>query len=266
MEDLKRMSGDYVKTTYENGVMLITIDRQDKLNALNSEVLKQLQSAFDDARQDDNVRCVVITGAGEKAFVAGADIAEIRSLDSTGVADILNTGHTLMNSIEQLGKPVIAAVNGYALGGGCELALACHLRIAANSALLGLPEVQLGLMPGYGGSQRLSRLTGNGRALEMMLTGKPVSAEQARDYGIVNQVTEPGELMAVTLKLASRLAASAPCAMRSIMDAVQKGTDTSLQNGLDIEAALFAGLFDTEDMREGTAAFLEKRKPEFKGR
>lgn len=259
------MSGKYVQTTLESGVMIITIDRREKLNALNSKVLEQMQSAIDTAGKADDVRCVVITGAGGKAFVAGADIAEIRALDAKGVSAIVETGHKLMNSIEQLGKPVIAAVNGYALGGGCELALACHLRMASSSALLGLPEVQLGLMPGYGGSQRLSRLTGNGRALEMMLTGKPVTAEQAKEYGMVNQVTEPDELMATTLKLASRLANSAPCAMRSIMEAVQTGTGTSLENGLKIEAKLFEGLFETEDMREGTSAFLEKRKPEFEG-
>jgi enoyl-CoA hydratase len=260
------MNDQFVRTATDGGVMHITIDRQDKLNALNRQVLTQLNSAFETASRSAETRCVVLTGAGSKAFVAGADIAEIRSLDAQGADSIVQQGHELMNLVENLGKPVIAAVNGYALGGGCELALACNLRIAASSARMGLPEIHLGLMPGYGGTQRLTRLIGRGRALEMMLTGKPVGAELALQYGLVNAVTEPEELETVVGKLAGKLARSAPLAMKGILQAVQNGADLGLPAGLDLEAQLFAGLFETGDMREGTAAFLEKRKPEFKGR
>jgi enoyl-CoA hydratase len=253
-----------VQTSSEQSVLSITIDRQDKLNALNSAVLSQLHSAFDLAT-DNDIRCVVLTGAGAKAFVAGADIAEIRSMDDEGLARNVELGNSLMNKIEGLGKPVIAAVNGFALGGGCELALACHIRIAADNALLGLPEVSLGLMPGYGGTQRLSRLIGKGRALDMMLTGKPVNAQQAMAYGLVSRVVDPEELMTEVNKLAGKLAKAAPCAMKSILEAVLTGSEATLADGLALEAELFTGLFETEDMREGTAAFLEKRKPEFKG-
>ena len=259
------MTDTFVQTSVSDGVMTITIDRPEKLNALNQVVLAQLRSAIEVAADLDEVRSVVITGAGPKAFVAGADIDELRSWDAKLWPGFIRQGHELMDSIENLGKPVIAAINGFALGGGCELALACHIRIASSSALLGLPEVQLGLMPGYGGTQRLSRLIGRGRALEMMLSGKPLNAEQARDCGLVNQVVEPEELMAAAGKLAAKLARSAPCAMKSILEAVLDGAETSQVKGLELEAELFAGLLDTQDMREGTAAFLEKRKPEFKG-
>ena len=259
------MTDQFVITASDAGIMHITIDRQDKLNALNKQVLAQLLNAFESAAHDPGVRCVVLTGAGSRAFVAGADIAEIRSLDHDGVKQLVQQGHGLMTLIENLGKPVIASVNGFALGGGCELALACSLRIASSSALLGLPEVQLGLMPGYGGTQRLTRLIGRGRALEMMLTGKPVAADQAMQWGLVNAVAEPEELENLVNKLAEKLARSAPCAMRGILEAAGGGADLALPEALEFEAEKFTGLFETEDMREGTAAFLEKRKQGFKG-
>jgi enoyl-CoA hydratase len=259
------MTDNYVSTKESDGVLHITIDRQEKLNALNINVLTQLQDAFSKAAANKGINCVILTGAGHKAFVAGADIAEIQSLDEDGLSRIIALGNGLMLAIENLGKPVIAAINGYALGGGCELALACHLRIASSTALLGLPEVQLGLMPGYGGSQRLGRLVGQGRALGMILSGKPISASEAQAIGLVNQVVEPDDLMSVAGKLAARLASSAPCAMKNIMTAVLKGFDGSLEEGIRLENKLFAELFETSDMREGTSAFLEKRKPEFKG-
>jgi enoyl-CoA hydratase len=259
------MSNSYLISNLADGVLNITIDRQEKLNALNIDVLTQLQSEVTAARDNQDVRCVVISGAGQKAFVAGADIAEIRNLDKEGLQRIIKLGNGLMSSIEDLGKPVIAAVNGYALGGGCELALACHIRIASSTALLGLPEVQLGLMPGYGGSQRLGRLVGQGRALEIILSGKPVSAAVAKEIGLVTKVVEADDLMNEVNKLAAKLAKSAPCAMKNIITATIKGADGSLADGLELENRLFAGLFETEDMREGTSAFLEKRKPEFKG-
>jgi len=259
------MNSQFVHSVVEDGVSQITIDRQDKLNALNKQVIAELENAFQAAKQSQKVRCIVLTGAGQKAFVAGADIVELRSLDKEGVRQTVKQGHELMNLVENLGKPVIAAVNGFALGGGCELALACHLRIASGNAQLGLPEIHLGLMPGYGGTQRLSRLIGHGRALEMILGGKPVSAEKALQLGLVNALTEPEELAGAAAKHAATLARSAPCAMKSILKAVNEGGNLALTDGLDLEATLFEGLFDTDDMREGTAAFLEKRKPAFKG-
>ena len=260
------MTDTFVRTGADNGVLNITIDRQEKLNALNFDVLSQLHSALETEARQQEIRCVVITGAGTRAFVAGADIAEIRDLDDEGLRKIINLGNGVMSRIENLGKPVIAAINGYALGGGCELALACHIRIASNTAQFGLPEVRLGLMPGYGGTQRLSRLIGHGKSLELMLTGKPISAEQAIDCGLVNKVVEPEDLLSVSGKLAATLAGAAPIAMKSILAAVLDGADTSLADGVELENKLFSGLFETADMREGTAAFLEKRKPRFKGR
>lgn len=260
------MNNTFVVTAAEGGVMQITVDRQEKLNALNRQVMAQLHEAFERAAEDESVRCVTLTGAGDRAFVAGADISEFLPLDGQGAESLIRQGHALMALIESLGKPVIAAINGYALGGGCELALACTLRIASSTAQIGLPEVSLGLMPGYGGTQRLSRLIGAGRALEMMLTGKPVDATKALQSGLVNAVVEPGELGETVRGMAARLARSAPIAMKGIMEAVRRGIDLPLDDALKLEATGFAGLFDTHDMREGTAAFIEKRKPEFTGR
>ncbi len=260
------MNQAFVHTRSEGAIHHITVDRQDKLNALNRAVLTELAAAFDAARNDDDIRVVVFTGAGPRAFIAGADIAEIRQLDHAGGERMARQGHDLALAIQNLGKPVIAAVNGYALGGGCELALACSVRIASHNALLGLPEIKLGLMPGFGGSQRLARLVGRGLAMEMMLTGEPVDADRALELGLVNQVVEPEALAEAASALAGNLARSAPHAMRGILNAVNHGADLPLADGLHLEVGLFADLFDTEDMREGTAAFLEKRKPEFKGR
>jgi len=260
------MNSTFVLNTIDDGVMHITVDRQDKLNAVNRIVLGELNAAFEAAGRNPDVACIVLTGAGNRAFVAGADIGEIRSLDEDGVREIVQLGHDLMALIENLGKPVIAAINGFALGAGCELTLACTLRIAASTAQIGLPEIHLGLMPGYGGTQRLCRLIGRSRALEMMLTGKPVRAEQAMDWGLVHALAEPEDLMDEVNKFAAKLAGSAPCAMRGILEAVHHGADLELTRAMAIEAEQFISLFDTEDMREGTSAFLEKRKPAFKGR
>jgi len=259
------MSEPYVLNRLENGVLHLTINREDKLNALNRDVLAQLREAFDEAAHTPEVRCVVLSGAGQRAFAAGADIAEIRALAQEEVQPFAQHGHHLMSEIEGLGKPVIAAINGYALGGGCELALACTLRIAATTAQIGLPEVSLGLIPGYGGTQRLSRLLGPGRALHMMLTGRPIPAAQALEWGLLTEVTEPDQLLAAAGKLAGQLAASAPLAMQAIMAAVHQGADLGLARGLDLEQQYFARVCESADMREGTQAFLEKRKPAFKG-
>lgn len=259
------MSDSPVLSRLEDGVLHLTINREDKLNALNRAVLEALRDAFEDAAHRSDTRCVVLTGAGQRAFAAGADIGEIRALAEDEVAAFVDFGHELMNGIENLGKPVIAAINGYALGGGCELALACTLRVAASTAQIGLPEVGLGLIPGYGGTQRLSRLAGRGRALHLMLTGKPIKAEQALQWGILNQVVEPDELGQAAGALAAQLATSAPLAMKAIMAAVHQGADLAMARSLDLEKQYFARVCASADMREGTRAFLEKRKPEFKG-
>jgi len=259
------MSERFVNRRHADGVAWITIDRTAKLNALNASVIEGLEEAFAAASDDPEVRVVVLTGAGDKAFVAGADIGELQGLDSASAAALSRRGHGLMNRIENLGKPVIAALNGYALGGGCELALACTVRVASSRAMLGLPEAKLGLMPGYGGTQRLARLAGSGRALFMMLTGEPVTAQQALEYGLVSWVVEPQELEARVAELAGRLAAGAPLAMQAIMHAVNRGADLPLAEGLELETGTFAGICESRDAREGTSAFLEKRKPDFRG-
>lgn len=247
-------------------IMRITIDRPNSLNALNAKTLEELGGVLDQAASDNEVRVLIITGAGDKAFVAGADITEIQAVDENSVAPFVQRGHDTMMKIQNLGKPVIAAINGYALGGGCELALACTLRIGSENALLGLPEISLGIIPGFGGTQRLARITGIGRGLEMMLSGKPINAEKALDWGLLNQVVPQEQLLETAEQLAAQLARSAPIAMRAILNAVHQGVDLPLEDGLAIEKDAFVKICGTEDMREGTSAFLEKRKASFKGR
>lgn len=259
------MKPSNIQVDTDQRIMRITIDRPKSLNALNTRTIEELGQAIDQAAGHDEIRVVVITGAGDKAFVAGADIAEIQSLDEDGIRAFGDLGHATMNKIQHLGKPVIAAVNGYALGGGCELALACTLRIASDNALVGLPEITLGIIPGFGGTQRLTRITGSGRSLEMMLTGKPINAQKALDWGLFNLVVGQQELESATHKLAAHLAKSAPRAMRSIIDAVNRGEDLPLEDGLAIEKDQFVSICRTQDMREGTTAFLEKRKAVFRG-
>lgn len=247
-------------------VRTITVNRPDKLNALNRQTLVELQQAMSEAHGDEAVRVVVITGAGEKAFVAGADISEIRRQSAVEARAFSAMGQNLMTLIQNFDKPVIAAINGFALGGGMELALGCHLRFASGNARLGLPEINLGIMPGFGGTQRLLRLVGTTRALEMALTGQPIDAERAREFGIVNRVVEQGELESSVGELAAQLAKAAPEAVRGILQAVNQGADADMNTGLALETARFALCCATEDMQEGTGAFLEKRTPEFKGR
>lgn len=247
-------------------VRRIVIDRPERLNALNAETLDALLATFEAAESDPNVRVVVLTGSGPKAFVAGADIAEMSGLSPTQARDFSLRGTRMMRRMETMPKPVIAMINGFALGGGLELAMACHLRIAADTAKVGQPEINLGLIPGFGGTQRLLRLAGRAATLELCLLGAPIDAARAHALGIVNRVVPAADLEAETMKLAGQLAASAPLALRGMLDCINVGGECGLEEGLEYESAQFGLIFSTEDMREGTQAFLQRRKPGFTGR
>jgi enoyl-CoA hydratase len=247
-------------------VRTVTVNRPDKLNALNRATLEALDTAFSEAAADPAVRVVVLTGAGPKAFVAGADIAEMNGLSAVQGRDFSLLGQGLMRRIERMPKPVIGRINGFALGGGLELAMACHLRVAAETAKVGQPEVNLGLMPGFGGSQRLLRLCGRAAALELCLLGTPITATRAAQLGIINEVVPAAELDARVQTLASQLASAAPLALRGILDAIHIGGECPLGEGLEYESAQFGLMFATEDMREGTSAFLARRPPVFQNR
>jgi enoyl-CoA hydratase len=260
------MAFDNLLLDREGAVALVTINRPKVLNALNTQTLDELRRAVLDLRRDDSVRVVILTGAGEKSFVAGADINELATQTPTSGREHALGGQHVFDLIENLGKPVIAAINGYALGGGCELAMACTLRVAADTARLGQPEINLGLIPGYAGTQRLARLVGKGKAMEIILTGAPIAAAEAERIGLVNRVVPASELMQAARTLAAELARQAPVAMRYILDAINHGLEMPFAQGRDFEATLFGLVAATEDMREGTRAFLEKRKAEFKGR
>jgi enoyl-CoA hydratase len=260
------MTPTHLLVTRNEAVATITINRPDRLNALNAATIDELRAAVLEMRQDESVRTVIITGAGEKAFVAGADIAELSQQSPLGARITAQRGQHVFDLVETLGKPVIAAINGFALGGGCELAMACTLRVAADTARLGQPEINLGLIPGYGGTQRLSRLVGRGRALELLLRGHQIDAAEALRIGLVDRVVPGAELMAAALALAMELAAKAPVAARAILEAVHKGLQMPFAEGQAYEATLFGLVATTEDMQEGTRAFLEKRRPAFKGR
>ncbi|MEZ0470470.1 enoyl-CoA hydratase/isomerase family protein [Luteimonas salinilitoris] len=249
-----------------DAVRVVTVNRPDKLNALNAATLDALHDAFEAIAAEPAVRVAVLTGAGPKAFVAGADIAEMSGLSAVEGRDFSQRGQRTMRRIETLPKPVIAMVNGFALGGGLELAMACHLRIAADSARLGQPEVNLGLIPGFGGTQRLLRLAGRAAALELCLLGAPIDAARAHQLGLVNRVVAAAALEAETMKLAAQLATAAPLALRGILDCINSGGECGIEEGLAYETAQFGLAFSTEDMREGTAAFLEKRRPSFRNR
>jgi len=247
-------------------VRTVTVNRPDKLNALNRATLEALDTAFSEAAADPAVRVVVLTGAGPKAFVAGADIAEMNGLSAVQGRDFSLLGQGLMRRIERMPKPVIGKINGFALGGGLELAMACHLRVAAETAKVGQPEVNLGLIPGFGGSQRLLRLCGRAAALELCLLGTPITAARAAQLGIVNEVVPAAELDARVQTIASQLASAAPLALRGILDAIHIGGECPLGEGLEYESAQFGLMFATEDMREGTNAFLARRPPVFQNR
>lgn len=260
------MTASPLHTADRDGVRTVTIDRPDRLNALDADTLDALHDAFEEIARDPGVRVAVLTGAGPKAFVAGADIAQMTGLSAVEGRDFSLRGQRTMRRIETLPKPVVAMINGYALGGGLELAMACHLRIAADTAKLGQPEINLGLIPGFGGTQRLLRLAGRGAALELCLTGAPIDAERAYRLGIVNRVVPAAELEAETARLADQLANAAPLALRGILDCVNAGGECGIGEGLEFESTQFGLIFSTQDMREGTRAFLEKRKPVFGNR
>jgi enoyl-CoA hydratase len=250
----------------DDAVLIVTFNRPAVLNALNAQTLDEFAAVIDDVRRDDGVRVVVITGAGEKSFIAGADINELAVQTPVAGREHARKGQALFDRVERLGKPVIAAVNGFALGGGCELAMACTMRLASDTAKFGQPEINLGLLPGYAGSQRLPRLVGRGRALELLLTGAMISADEAFRIGLVNRVVPAAKLMEEARTIARTIATKPPVAVRYILEAVASGLDMSFADAQDYEATLFGLVATTEDMREGTRAFLEKRKPTFHGR
>ncbi len=247
-------------------VAIVTINRPEKLNALNDATINELREVFTAIKNDEEIFSVVLTGAGEKAFVAGADIKELNSMNVVNGENMSVKGQNVFNLIENLGKPVIAAVNGYALGGGCELAMACHIRLASEKAMFGQPEVNLGIIPGYGGTQRLARLINPGRALEYILTGDMINADEAYRIGLVNHVYAADELMNEAIKLAEKIASKGQIAIRMALKAVLATKEMSQNEGQKYEAGLFAVCIGSEDFKEGTTAFLEKRKPEFKNK
>jgi enoyl-CoA hydratase len=259
------MSDDLLQITDHDAVRVIAVNRPDKLNALNAATLDALHAAFDAAADDPRVRVVVLTGTGPKAFVAGADIAEMSGLTPVQARAFSLRGTRMMRRVERMPKPVIAMLNGFALGGGLELAMCCHLRIASDTAKIGQPEINLGLIPGFGGTQRLLRLCGRAATLELCMTGAAVDAQRALQLGIVNRVVPAADLEAETMKLATQLASAAPQALRGMIDCVNVGSECGLEEGLEYESAQFGLVFSTQDMREGTRAFLEKRKPQFSG-
>ncbi|NWG28192.1 MAG: enoyl-CoA hydratase/isomerase family protein [Ignavibacteriaceae bacterium] len=248
----------------KNHTALVTINRPDKLNALNGQTIDELEDVFKFIKNNNEIFVVVITGSGEKAFVAGADIAELNKLDVISAKEFSEKGNRIFREIETLGKPVIAAVNGFALGGGCELALSCHIRTASENAKFGQPEVNLGIIPGYGGTQRLARAVNSARALEIILTGDLISADEAFRIGLVNRIFPQTELLNKTLELAEKISSKGQQAIRLALKAVKATDNISLTEGLNYEASLFALICGTEDFKEGTKAFLEKRKPDFK--
>src|SRR6202522_3280088 len=250
----------------KNAIAYVTVNRPKVLNALNMATMEELRAVFHDVKNDPGTRVVIMTGAGEKAFIAGADIGELAKHDAVSGKEYTHRGQSVLNLIENLGKPVIACINGFALGGGCEIAMACTMRLASENAKLGQPEVKLGIIPGYGGTQRLPRLVGKGLAMQMVLTGEMITAQEAHRIGLVNEVTSATELIPRAEVIAAKIIANAPLAVQYTLEAVNKGMEMPLANGLFLETALFGVCCATEDKKEGTAAFLEKRAAAFKGK
>ncbi len=255
-----------VLTEVQDRIAVVTINRPDKLNALNRAVIGSLANILRNFGSDPAVGVVILTGAGEKAFVAGADIAEMAGLTPEAARAFAREGQEIGELMDSIGKPVIAAVNGFALGGGCELAMCCHMRVASPKARFGQPEVQLGLIPGFGGTQRLTRLVGEGRALEMVTSGRMVDAETALAWGLVNRIASERSVLDEAKALASEILQKSPIAVRFAIEAIRTGAQMPLEEALQFEAALFGLVFSTDDMREGTSAFVEKRPPKFTGR
>jgi enoyl-CoA hydratase len=260
------MSFENILLEKKNSVGYVTVNRPKVLNALNMATMEELRAAFTDIKSDAAIRVAILTGAGEKAFVAGADINELARQEAVSAKEYTHRGQSVLDLIENLGKPVIACINGFALGGGCELALACTMRLASENAKLGQPEVKLGMLPGYGGTQRLPRLVGTGLAMQMVLAGEMITAQEALRIGLVNEVTTAAELIPRAEAIAAKISANAPLAVQYAMEAVSKGMEMTLAEGLFLEAALFAVCCASEDKKEGTTAFLEKRPAVFKGR
>jgi enoyl-CoA hydratase len=267
-EDAEKKMMAYENILYEkkDGIAYITFNRPKVLNALNRKTVEELQGALLDARGDESVRVLILTGTGEKSFVAGADISELAVQTPVNGKEFSLYGQSVFHLLETMGKPSICAISGFALGGGCELALSCTIRIASNTAKLGQPEVKLGILPGYGGTQRLARLCGKGAAHELCLTGEMITAEEALRIGLVNHVYQPAELIPAAEAMARKIIANGPLAVKFTMEAIERGTEAPLEEGLFLEATLFGVACATEDMREGTKAFLEKRSPQFKGK
>jgi enoyl-CoA hydratase len=260
------MSFDNLLLERDGAVAVLSINRPRVLNALNTQTISELREAVLELKGDAAVRAVILTGAGERSFVAGADITELANVPGAQLKEYAERGQDVFDLIEHMGKPVLAAINGYALGGGCELAMACTLRVAADTAKLGQPEIDLGTIPGFGGTQRLTRLVGKGSALELLLTGRQITADEALRIGLVNRVVPAVDLMGESREMAQALAAKAPVAVRYILESVHRGFDAPFDQAQAMEAALFGVIASTDDMREGTAAFLEKRKARFTGR
>src|SRR5438445_9389352 len=260
------MDFNNIKLEKKNAIAYVTIDRPKVLNALNMATMQELWQVFSELKEDKQVRVVILTGAGEKAFVAGADINELSKNDPVQAKAYTHKGQATLDLIENLGKPVIACINGFALGGGCEIAMACTMRLASENAKLGQPEVRLGMIPGYGGTQRLPRLVGKGIAMQLVLTGEMITAQEAHRIGLVNEVVAASELIPRAEAIAQKIIANAPLAVQYAMEAVNKGMEMTLAEGLYLEATLFGVCCATEDKKEGTAAFLEKRAAQFKGK
>src|ERR1700741_630671 len=250
----------------KNSIAYVTVNRPKVLNALNMATMEELRVAFTDIRDDSAIRVGILTGSGEKAFTAGADIGELSKHDAVTGKEYTHRGQSVLDLIASLGKPVIACINGFALGGGCEIAMACTMRLASSNAKLGQPEVKLGIIPGYGGTQRLPRLVGRGIAMQMVLTGETITAQEAHRIGLVNEVLPSAELIPRAEAIAAKIIANAPLAVQYAMEAVNKGMEMTLPEGLYLEAVLFGVACATEDKKEGTTAFLEKRQAQFKGK
>jgi enoyl-CoA hydratase len=250
----------------KGAIAYVTLNRPRVLNALNRRTMAELKSVFEDARDDQAVRGAILTGAGDKAFIAGADVTELGNLAAAESEEFTRSGQVVLDLIENLGKPVVAAINGFALGGGCETALACTIRLATENARFGQPEVKLGIIPGYGGTQRLPRLVGKGVALQLILTGEMIGAQEAYRIGLVNEIVPASDLIPRAEAILKAISSNAPLAIKFALQAVNKGLETSQAEGLVIESSLFAICAATEDMKEGTTAFMQKRPPKFQGR